>query len=547
MTDILESANISTKNEWDETVLSFLNSRDLQVSSIYGRKIASYCYAFIEQIKEVGVNTIKNISYISLDTFVSKEAKNGKRRHRSFYSTVSALLSYMGDMGLCGKSIAWYYDFRRTGKIVSLSSFSKEQIELIENKRSQGKCFSEMEFRQLLTGFKCCIQKYQYHMKTLYIAEHGLIALYLFLDRNDIKYNPEIVNIWFEESKGILFYTNWREYRRIFVWLERYIRYEDIQPSIVSHYKSTNYEQLPLWCKNEIECFLSNKRKEGLKYNSIKIFKSALTKFCHFLVNEGMVSFTPLSASIIKKFNQADIHTSAKGKNQYNSKIRAFLKYLERESLVSNMKLHDALFCTSAQCENIVTTLTEEERQEIKERHQKASTAIELRDRAMMLLGTEMGLRGIDVVELRISDVDLHKQTIRIMQSKTSKEIERPMPVNVGNAIYTYAKFGRHETKSEYLFIKTCAPYDKVTTSTCNKALNRTLPNRNVPGSGFHVGRRTFATDSIRKGITPSVIADLVGSQDITALKPYLSLDEERMRLCALSLAEQHIVPRKEK
>ena len=157
-----------------------------------------------------------------------------------------------------------------------------------------------------------------------------------------------------------------------------------------------------------------------------------------------------------------------------------------------------------------------------------------------MLLGTKMGLRASDIVTISLEDIDWDRQTLRIIQVKTDHEILLPMPTEVGNAIYLYIKEGRanEKTTSRYLFIKERVPFDVLTRAACASALRRTLPGRTVPGSGFHVTRKTFATDRLCNVTGKQGIVDLLGQRDTQSLVHYLQMDETRMRMCPLSLAE---------
>ena len=68
------------------------------------------------------------------------------------------------------------------------------------------------------------------------------------------------------------------------------------------------------------------------------------------------------------------------------------------------------------------------------------------------------------------------------------------------------------------------------------------LPNRIVPGSGFHVTRKTFSTYKLRSGIAPELISSAMGQRTIKSLAPYLSLDDERLSMCPLSLDSLNIL-----
>ena len=73
-------------------------------------------------------------------------------------------------------------------------------------------------------------------------------------------------------------------------------------------------------------------------------------------------------------------------------------------------------------------------------------------------------------------------------------------------------------------------------------ALYRLLPERkNVTGGGFHVTRRTFATNLLRNHAGINDVMDALGHRDPTTVMKYLLLDDVRSRKCGLSLKDAGI------
>jgi integrase len=130
-----------------------------------------------------------------------------------------------------------------------------------------------------------------------------------------------------------------------------------------------------------------------------------------------------------------------------------------------------------------------------------------------------------------------YRQGLGVRQSKTGADTWLAMPTGVGNAIYRYLKDARpRDTKSDSVFVSTRTPYGGITRSVCYSTLRRVLPERDVPGSGFHVTRKSFSTNRLRSGVSPSGIADALGHSGTDNLRPYLSLDVRNMSKCPLSL-----------
>ena len=269
------------------------------------------------------------------------------------------------------------------------------------------------------------------------------------------------------------------------------------------------------------------------------MIRSAVTRFCSFIVTSGMESFAEITPMTLKTFNICDEHLTFEAKNAYNGRIRKFVKHLERKGVVP-YGLHTALPVNALSKEEIVITFTDDEKYAIRSRYETDLSGMELRDNAILQLGMKTGLRSCDIVALKLEDIDWEKQTIRIVQKKTRHEIIVPMPTDVGNAVYLYLTKGRpnEKTCSREIFVKHRVPFDALSGEACNRALKHALPDRAVPRSGFHVTRKTFATDKLRSGTGKQKLTDLLGQKDTSSLRHYLHFDEDKMRMCPISLEE---------
>lgn len=159
----------------------------------------------------------------------------------------------------------------------------------------------------------------------------------------------------------------------------------------------------------------------------------------------------------------------------------------------------------------------------------------------MIRLGLYMGIRGADIVSIAIDDIDWENVSIKVVQKKTDYEIDLPMPTPVANALYKYIMYERPKTDTRNIFVRKNAPFSPIGRGACRAALKDALPTRDIPGSGFHVTRKTFATNLLRSDIPPQQVAEALGQQTLDTVHKYLSLDEERMCLCGLRLSEKNL------
>jgi site-specific recombinase XerD len=80
------------------------------------------------------------------------------------------------------------------------------------------------------------------------------------------------------------------------------------------------------------------------------------------------------------------------------------------------------------------------------------------RDYAILLLLTAYGIRGQQIAQILLDDIDWRRSTIRIRAAKAGKEVVVPLMDAVGEAIVAYLRY-RHESIHREVFLSNRAPY----------------------------------------------------------------------------------------
>src|SRR5208282_3594090 len=81
------------------------------------------------------------------------------------------------------------------------------------------------------------------------------------------------------------------------------------------------------------------------------------------------------------------------------------------------------------------------------------------RDYPMLLLLAVYGLRGIEVIRLRLDDIDWRKQVLSVRARKAGNHTAYPLAVSVGEAIVSYLQNGRPQSTHREVFLSTVAPF----------------------------------------------------------------------------------------
>lgn len=166
------------------------------------------------------------------------------------------------------------------------------------------------------------------------------------------------------------------------------------------------------------------------------------------------------------------------------------------------------------------------------------STGHGLRDHAILLLLSRLGLRAGDIVAMRIDDIDWRQGTLRL-QGKSHRETVLPLPQDVGNALVAYVRKGRPRSDNPRLFLTVLAPTRPFATSAAVSDLVRFALGRagikNPPTRGAHLLRHSAATAMLRSGSTLETIATVLRHRSSETTAHYAKVDQTMLQSIAQS------------
>ena len=539
-------ATIPLNMEFEQAVSNFTNSISDSFSDaqIYNAKCR--CSLFLRCMQCWGKSTLLDITYEEIHKYHYQELSHLKKASRIVEeSTLHQFFQFLSiEKGINPGLYMYMYQLERD-IYVQLNELPQEIQKRVSSLKEESLAFPPDEFWTAGQELIQLIKEAGYNEKYADEMEVAIRYLYLFLDINHLGYLPELADIWLQNvAKNNLFHgSTVHSASRILNVFRDFA--EAGAPDFTKVYRKgiAGIYALPDWCRIPMEGFIQQRLKQKLDSKTVKNDIFFLLRFFAFIIQRGITSFTELTGKTMVEFNLYDMHGTSDGKNSCNCGIRRFLKYLYRERIITDSKLHLALGVAASPVETIVQVLTDEEIQQAKTYIDNANSPIEIRDSAMFLLGVDMGIRGCDIVSLKLADIDWKRQCIQFQQCKTDNETYNAMPTAVGNAIFRYLRDVRPKgIENEYIFVSLAPPYKRLSRCVCYGVLKRILPNRKVPGSGFHVTRKTFSTNRLNNGTTPEQIANALGHSDTRSLTPYLSLDRKHMEECPLSLESLNLL-----
>jgi site-specific recombinase XerD len=143
------------------------------------------------------------------------------------------------------------------------------------------------------------------------------------------------------------------------------------------------------------------------------------------------------------------------------------------------------------------------------------------RNRAIILLLLDTGLRASELCSLRIHHVDLHNRRLTVL-GKGSKERTIPFSARTGQAIWKYLA-NRKDSSVEDLLFKTNVdgPMNRDRLLKTLMAIGRRAGLRDVC---VHRFRHTFAINYLRNGGDPWSLQMILGHSTMEMVKTYLAL-----------------------
>ena len=201
--------------------------------------------------------------------------------------------------------------------------------------------------------------------------------------------------------------------------------------------------------------------------------------------------------------------------------LRAFLRFKIVQNQCAPSLLYAVPSAVSRKLSKVPSTISRAQIEEIIEAC-GATTPVEIRDRAILLLLARMALRAGDIWHLRLPDIDWRASRLRL-RGKSRREVMMPMPQDVGDALLTYIEDVRPIAATDRVFLRIQAPFTPLRSSAeIAGIVSRILGRGGFTGlpTGTHVFRHSLASAWLRDGADLDQIGVALrhASRDTTAI-----------------------------
>lgn len=163
------------------------------------------------------------------------------------------------------------------------------------------------------------------------------------------------------------------------------------------------------------------------------------------------------------------------------------------------------------------------------------------RDKAIIMLAMNCGLRSSDICRLKLNEIDWKESSVRIIQQKTQIQLSVPFSKETGDAIADYILNARGTSDLPYVFLKKSYCNTPMTSSMLCTRLNQYLEKAGInrPASekiSMHTFRRSLGTALIDSGENLEMVVQILGHKDKESTKGYIIVSERLLRSCPLDM-----------
>ncbi len=161
---------------------------------------------------------------------------------------------------------------------------------------------------------------------------------------------------------------------------------------------------------------------------------------------------------------------------------------------------------------------------------------------AILQLLCTYGIRGGQIIQLKLDDINWHTEEIFFPALKGGKKCGFPLTTEVGNSLLKYLRNVRGDSHHPEVFLTLRAPRIPLRQSkSCLYQIIRTAMRKagvKSPSMGSHCFRHNFVSRMLRQGESFKNIADLIGHKSIESTFIYTKIDFNSLAEVPLELPE---------
>ena len=277
--------------------------------------------------------------------------------------------------------------------------------------------------------------------------------------------------------------------------------------------------------------------------NTISDKRSATIKFFIYLQDNNILTIDKLTKNEILNYIKSNYENKISARITINWNLRTLFLYFNDSNLLPNNFNILLPKIKRVKQRKLPATFEKDDVCKILDylKEKTETTPAGYRNYAMILIAARLGIRKIDIINLKWKNIDWNNNSINIIQIKTKKQLSLPLPNDVGEAIIEYIKNERPfriKTEDDFIFIRHRYPLINLNnefslTYIIKGALtNLGIPDKKYYQAGLHSFRFTLATEMLNKEVPADIISSVLGHSNLNSQKSYTRVNKNNLLKC---------------
>lgn len=265
--------------------------------------------------------------------------------------------------------------------------------------------------------------------------------------------------------------------------------------------------------------------EKGLSKNTVKAYETDIKGFIKWINKNNKQSLLNIKESSVNQYISYlfSLKLKSSSVNRKISSLKSFYLFLLKKKLIRYSPFSEVI--SPKQEKYLPASMSESEVEKLLN-SPDASKDIEQRDKAMIEMLYATGMRISELVNLKITDIDMNRSVIKVM-GKGSKERLIPFGESASEALFNYLKI-RKDSSSKEVFISNRGR--KITRVAFWQRIKVYLLRENLKISiSPHTLRHAFATHLLNRGADLRSVQLLLGHSDLSTTQIYTHIAKQRL------------------
>ena len=329
-------------------------------------------------------------------------------------------------------------------------------------------------------------------------------------------------------------------------WQSRKCRAIKILDDVYNHRELRiryNYTSIILSDNNQIllNKYLDYNQKIGLSSKNINGIKQFISRFLKHL-EDNKINVSALNVLNINEYLLSFKSISKISLKDYIFMLKEFLNYLFENNIIDKNYKNQLPSIKRPKNSKLPSVWSFDELNQVINSIDRTSYNGK-RDYAIILLAITTALRGYDIINLKLTDINFKENIITVIQEKTKREIIIPLMDKTKDALLDYINNARPTSNYPHIFLSCNAISRPITNTSALSTMLKRYSNKvgltNNKKRGIHSLRHTTLNFLFNDNETSlTTITEISGNYNPDSLNAYIKTDAKRLAEFTLNIKD---------